>query len=87
MSTEARQKKTNANQRKRAVAAELNSVLAAKRCTNCGTVGAWKVYARGRGRGRIRYIKCMGCAHCDKIPVMVDMAEKPVAGPEGMPLA
>ena len=57
---------------RRLEAERLNGGLARKACDNCATVGAWEVYDRERSTGRVRYIRCKGCGHCDQIPVAVE---------------
>ena len=57
--------------RRRLVKAELNRVLANKRCEHCGTLGAWEVYDVDRHGGRTRYVRCLGCQRCSQVPVIV----------------
>jgi len=56
---------------KRLTAAVLNEALARKRCLHCATRGAWTVYCRESKGKRLRYIRCRGCGHTDKVPVIV----------------
>jgi len=61
-----------AERRKRLELAELHRVLADKRCGNCATVGAWTIYDKERGRGRVRYVRCKACGAPDQAPVIVE---------------
>jgi len=60
-----------AEQHKRLESAELNKVLAAKRCPACNTAGCWEIYNRERDAGRVRYVRCKACGHYDQAPVVV----------------
>jgi len=55
---------------KRLTAAALNEALARKRCSHCATRGAWTVYSEESKGKRVRYVRCRGCGHTDKVPVM-----------------
>ena len=60
-----------AQRNKRLEAEALNGALARKRCVACATLGAWKIYNIDRGRGRVRYVRCAACGHCDHVPVVI----------------
>ena len=56
----------------------LNRALAVKRCQHCGIRGAWTIYNVERTRGRIRYVRCLGCNRSDQVTVVVrEEAEDP----------
>ena len=63
-----------AERRRRQEMAELNRILAAKRCQHCATVGCWEIYDRQRPDGRTRYVRCKACGRADQAPVIVDLA-------------
>ncbi len=71
MTTDAAKEATNkpagkTSQQRRLERQALEEALVKKRCPNCSTKGSWEVYAK---RGRVRYIRCIGCRHVDKVPV------------------
>ena len=56
--------------------AELNRALAEKRCPNCNTLGAWRLYNQDKPGGRIRYVRCIGCGHNDHVPVILESEDE-----------
>lgn len=90
MSTDAKSKRLGpaeleAERARREEMAAMNAALARKICTNCSTPGAWKVYDLEPTAGRVRYVKCLACGHCDQVPVIVHQAAvAPAAGGEGV---
>lgn len=56
-----------ADRRRRLTAAALNDALGRKRCAECATVGAWKVYDQNPSQPRVRYVKCLACGRADRV--------------------
>jgi len=47
----------------------VHGTLGRKRCERCATLGAWERYSQ---EGDVLYIRCRGCGHLDKAPVIVE---------------